>query len=127
MSYKKFKMNKEDLNITSVEADSKVMTMTTHRRNVKFYIVGAATVNWGDGLEIETQNLQSFNRDGKPYRVHHNYQDNENVHTITITGENVWYLECRKKSLRTLDVSGNSALKILKCSITKRQRCFLIE
>ena len=88
-------MNKEDLNITSgfAEANSKVMTMTTHQRNVKFYIAGAATVNWGDGLESNT-NTYKYNYDEEEneyckYSFKHKYSDKGTAHMIIIQDANI--------------------------------------
>jgi len=116
-------MNKEDLNNSSgvAEADSKVMTITTRSQRVEFYIAGAAKVKWDDDFEIETHYLLWFDKEGKPYRVRHNYdyaipfEDKESVHTITITGENVTHLVRMRKHIRTIDASDNTALEVLEC------------
>ena len=64
---------------------------------------GTATVNWGDGT-FETKSITVLTVFTSPYD---NYT---NPHTITITGNNIRYLDCHHSYLASIDVSGLTSL-----------------
>ena len=77
-----------------------------------------ATIDWGDGSKSETHTL-STDRDAAE-ACWHVYPDKSN-YTITITGESITLFECIEAELTSLDVSSNTALKVLElvnCKIT---------
>ena len=97
-------------NATSPTAES-VMTMTTSAPSIEFSLAGSgnATIDWGDGSEIETFSISEEQiwilRDFL-------YRDRR---TITITGSNITLLDCSENALTALDVSRNPALQVLSC------------
>ena len=98
-------------------SENKVMTIKVGKSpEVKIRIAGtgAATINWDDGNETETHNLVPFEEDGN--KINHSYSDEKNWYNVTITGENITYLECVAGTVVKLDVSQNSALKVLRCA-----------
>ena len=105
------------------------ITMTTKSDVVIIIMAGSGTVsiNWGDGSKIETHTLQA--PDYK-YGVWYSSDDYFHVHEypsassrrITITGEDITYLDCSRNQLTELDVSKNSALIILGCNDNKLTR-----
>jgi Leucine-rich repeat (LRR) protein len=106
----------EDMNIPERQSPQRSqMTMTTLAGEVKIYLAGTgtATINWGDGSECETHKLIPFEKK-KRDKLHHAYSD-ESVHTITITGEKITWLNCGENQLTKLDVSQNTALTKLWC------------
>ena len=89
-----------------------IMTMTTAARSVRFDLAGfaAATIDWGDGSEIEKVILN-----GEGIGLSREYS-NDAPKKITITGKHVHELWCQYGNLIQLDVSRNTALRHLTCS-----------
>ena len=91
-------------------ADPSQMTLTFNNRGTKKILMagtGTVSIDWGDGSEIVTQKLSSALSD-----FSHNFGSSKN-HTITITGVNITQLHCKDNNLAKLDVSKNTALKVL--------------
>ena len=84
--------------------------MTTKASNVSFTIAaGNLTVDWGD------DNTEATNNSGTgTFRFSHSYSG-AIEHHIIITGDNIEYLDCSTNQLTALDVSRNTALKVLYC------------
>jgi Leucine-rich repeat (LRR) protein len=96
------------------------MTMTQERDSTaRIYLAGTgtATIDWGDGTPAQTYELAAFveekDHGDHPYIIH--AYTNTSVHTITVTGENITHIDCRRNRLTGLDVSKNTALKELCC------------
>ena len=89
---------------------------------VSFIIAGTgtATIDWGDGFEETIPDLTGTGS----YECSHTYLGSSS-RTITITGENITYLNCTSWNfmpsystdifITSLDVSKNSALEVLYC------------
>jgi hypothetical protein len=104
--------------ITTVCNGASVMTMTTSSNNVKIRLAGsgAVTIDWGDGSEIVTANLQKYKwRWWHKREYSYNYAD-DSSRTLTITGEYVTHMCCDGNHLTNLDVSNNTALTFLECN-----------
>jgi Leucine-rich repeat (LRR) protein len=95
------------------------MTMRIRERDIKIRLAGTgtATINWGDGSETVTHNLMPYDEKEKDdaYTLCFKYSD-WSVRTITISGENITYLDCSRNLVVKLDVSQNIALAVLICS-----------
>jgi len=90
---------------------------------------GIVRIDWGDESAIETHNLSAFNSEEELMKAvfkgingytrldnyFHWFRDKAD-HTITITGENILLLDCGYMNLSNLDVSKNTALKVLYCN-----------
>jgi len=97
-------------------SDVNTMTMTANAQRLHILLggKGTATIDWGYGRD---------NRDTKElvydeFATTANFQRLRTTHnslTITITGDNVEYFDCRLLQLSDLDVSLNPALKVLWC------------
>jgi len=92
-----------------------IMTMTTFAEsgNVTILLAGSgtATIDWGDGTEIETYTLQTYSDELwyiNENRYRHDYSG-ASSHTITITGKNITHLNSAyfNVPLISLDVSKN--------------------
>ena len=102
------------------------MTMTTSKfGEVTIYLAGSGTftINWGDGLEIETHTLHAYSDNNwafshSEYGYTHSYS-NASSRSIVITGENITHLDCTKNQLTSLDVSNNTELIVLYCYINQ--------
>ena len=94
--------------VITVDA-SKKMTMTTTASEVTLLMngTGKITIDWGDGTPIETYTLGNIYTYSYASAI---------AHTITITSENVWGLDCSNNQLTGLDVSKNPSLTSLDCS-----------
>jgi len=90
------------------------MTMTTRKVgevSIGLGGSGTATIDWGNGTDVETITLSANNI----YEFIHNYSDTI-VRNISITGKNITALQCNWNHLISLDLSSNTALKELECS-----------
>ena len=90
-----------------------VITMTTSGESVSYFALwgsGTATIDWGDGSNVETGELSNDERTefGREF-------SDTNPKTITITGANITGLYCMRNELTALDVSRNPALTWLLC------------
>ena len=107
----------------NLKEDSKQMTITCKplRGEVRIKIAGTgtATIDWGDGKQCETLMLSALKGDelydNKKYGYKHDFGSDRNV-TVTVTGKNITHLGCSKNGVTRLDVSNNTALKVLDCS-----------
>ena len=92
--------------------------MRTRSGEMKIQLAGTgtATIDWGDGSEIETRELLPCEEDwNKETALQHRYPD-WSPYNMTITGENITHLDCgRNHYVVKLDVSKNTALKVLLC------------
>ena len=88
------------------------ITMKTAADEVyfEFYRSGTVTIDWGDGKREKI--VTEYN---KRTEVEHNYSG-KSEHTITITGNDIVFLECDGIQMTSLDVSRCSKLTILGCS-----------
>jgi hypothetical protein len=111
------------------------MTLKSNRDGNHIFIgvggVGMITIDWGDGSPCGTHELpiwkdddghcESYEDNGESvYIVFKNYRHlypnpGDNAYTVTITGDDITYLDCDDSRLTTLDVSVNTALKWLQC------------
>ena len=91
------------------------MSMTTAKSEVMIFLKGTgnATIYWGNGTsETYTINPSTVTKYSHDYST-------SSIRTITITGENVTYLECYNNQLTKLDVSKNTALTRLDCTLNQ--------
>jgi len=67
-----------------------IITMTTSAERASFQLKGSGTaiVDWGDGSEKQTAELELIDEYGWTQRISHTYSDTI-PRTITITGENI--------------------------------------
>jgi len=72
---------------------------------------GVATIDWGDGSRKQVLTLVK----DSSARIDHTYP-NASTHTISINGENITALDCKRSKLSYLDVSKNTELTSLDCS-----------
>ena len=101
--------------LTYDKGSLKQMTMTTASFGGLIMAgSGTVTIDWGDGSKIETDTLQSDDDWDFADLYIHSYTGST-LCTITITGENVTYLNCSDKHLTSLDVSKNTVLRGLEC------------
>jgi len=89
-----------------------VMTMTTSEKYAEIGLKGSGkiTIDWGDRKK-ETHILSNT-----PTGMYTHIYPDTLEHTITIIGEDIRFLNCNDKRLRSLDVSKNIALESLSCS-----------
>jgi len=105
----------------SVDA-SLQMIMTSEAPEVTFHLAGTGkmTIDWGNGSPNETHML-SYNGTYPSYTYSYS---GTSTRTITIIGEDIWYLNCGfnpytgifyNNQITSLDVSKNTALTYLGC------------
>ena len=104
------------------KTEQSLMTMTTEKSKVKFFMagIGTVTIYWGDG-ESETRELlppdnDFYDADKNAKFAFLRIYSSAASRTITITGENITHLKCANNLLKTLDVSQNTTLEILYCN-----------
>ena len=95
-----------------------IMTLRTVKSDeMKFYMAGYGTftIDWGDGI-VESGTLWEYNEaiNYDKSRYVHKYT-NRFTGSITITGDNITYLDCTNNLLENLDVSKNATLIYLNC------------
>jgi Leucine-rich repeat (LRR) protein len=76
------------------------------------------TINWGDGAsESKTYDTNDMYKDnGQPvYHLYKHTYSTKSAYTVTVTGNNITYLDCGYNNLTDLDVSRNTALTHLNC------------
>jgi len=90
------------------------MTMTFQSDRFDFFLdgEGPVTIDWGDGSEVETRELDPYD---VLLRVISRKYTVSALRTVTVTGENITHLICSGKELINLDVSKNTALTELTC------------
>ena len=98
------------------------MTMTTSKRGkvtIGMAGKGRATIDWGDGSEVETHTLRDYDELSDEnewlYKYSHGYSG-KSSRTITITGKNITNLLLLGCELTSLDVSNCTALTGLVCN-----------
>ena len=97
---------------------TETMTMTANIAEITIMLAGEgkATIDWGDGRVVETDELEEFNsytfEGAQEYR--HQYAG-ATARRITITGA-VTMLTCSNAGLTAIDVSQNPALLYLYCA-----------
>jgi len=98
-------------NSSEVVAKPQIAMSSDKKGTVRIELAGSGTasIEWGDGSEIETVTL-SKTRSPKT----HNYSDNV-IRDITIFGENITEFKGNLCELTSLDVSKNVKLKYLSC------------
>jgi len=104
--------------------DQNQMTMDTKAPNVFLHLAGSgtATIDWGDGTEIEKRILYEIDDMGDwnsglldKYIFRHDYSKTS-THNIKITGENITHLSCSKNQLILLEIKKNASLTYLHCN-----------
>ena len=86
------------------------LTITVEKANVSIGIFGSGTIsiNWGDGSHVQThedlKNITYFNRSGSGSR------------TITISGDNITFLDCSDNQVTNINVNEIISLTQLLCS-----------
>jgi hypothetical protein len=92
---------------------------------------GTVTIDWGDGSPSETYEIKTAHNDtGVVYGftgelmpdnynlipdIYYHVYSGASICTVTITGNDIMYLDCSFNQLITLDVSKNTAMKYLNC------------
>ena len=96
------------------EDQPKLITMTTAKAELKIGLGGSgfATIDWGDGTPRETK---TFGENDMGLVFDYKYE-NDTLHTITITGDNITSLICNENQLKTLNISGLTKLGMLHCA-----------
>ena len=111
------------INVTNACANGMIL-LTVKSYDVWFYITGSgmATIDWGDGTEVETFTLSCDGTKHYAGKHRHSYSDNNSFRSIIITG-NITKFTCSDNDpndsyfkLTRLDVSNNTALTYLNCS-----------
>ena len=92
------------------ELRSMYMTMTTAAQEVNLGLMGTGkiTIDWGDGTMDEHMLSGSIIYPSREYAT-------TTERTITITGDDLYYVVCEDNQLTKLDVSKNTALIVLFC------------
>ncbi|WP_414617758.1 metallophosphoesterase [Dyadobacter sp. 32] len=96
------------------KANSNKITMTTEatsRVSIRLSGSGPATIDWGDG---SGKQVITLTRDAG-VKINHSYPI-ASSHTISINGDNITSLDCKRSKLSFLDVSKNTELTSLDCS-----------
>jgi len=103
--------NKDDEN--EIEPGQNQITITGQNVNMAISVAGSGTmtIDWGDWTGVETYSLPGFSQ---PQTYSHVYSGNF-MHTITLTGDKIEYLECIHQNILLLDVSRNPTLTELHC------------
>jgi len=98
-----------------IEPGPNQITITAQNVNMTISVAGSGTmtIDWGDQTEIETVALRDYYQDGWQSYTHA-YSGNF-MHTITLTGDNIEYLECNHQNILVLDVSKSPSLTELHC------------
>ena len=101
------------LPVAFVGCTKRQINMTTEKIEVRIGMGGSgfATIDWGDDTLKETK---PFDDDG--WLVFDYEYQNDTLHTITITGENITELICYGNQLKTLNVIGFTELEWLHCA-----------
>jgi len=118
-------INGEQVYCYNEEDANGVITMTTmaSEASISVRIPKATgsdnfTIDWGDDEKSNMDDISFYesnpNSDFDWFSFGHKYSS-ASEHRITITGDNIQYLECSWNSLTSLDVSRYSALQVLYC------------
>lgn len=86
--------------------------MVTDTAIVRFNLAGSgkASIDWGDGSELETFSATLYYQRSCEHVYSGTY-----AHTVRIYGENITKLNCIGNHLTSLDISKNTALIVLSC------------
>lgn len=126
--------NKHPARALSIFNSISTMTITTSAQEIDIAIggTGKVVIDWGDGTQKEKHIIDDAEDETRYIlfgggRLIHKYLK-KTLHTISITGENITYLNCGSErvdrcytryccdnKIIILDTSNNSSLKALKC------------
>ena len=86
--------------------------------NIKIGLAGNGKVriNWGEQGSLISMYELDESSELDEFTYYGYFYSSTSVHTITITGENVTYLDCSTLSIIDLDVSNNPELTVLWCA-----------
>jgi len=108
--------------ITTTETDGEIVMTTETDGSIKFTIEGTenATIDWGDGSEIE-KTYQEMKLYADKAKLHYRYEysheySTAKAHTIIIKGKYITHFNCELSNITSLDVSKSTALINLQCN-----------